>query len=176
MLLHTQWGRPSLKIWNHTKALAYNRTVGPTGCYKRLRDTRVTMPLNNTVLVPMLLSLSSFLPIFTVLPELLYERCFISIIITVTLWDKWIYFWEFYAWWKNVFKVVCNEGEIVVCNKGEIMILMANDDELLCLWFHYDVKCSLFFQVCQWLLLNSNTMSAWRYGWRAYLVWRSVYS
>jgi hypothetical protein len=32
---------------------------------------------------------------------------------------------------------------------------MENYDEL-CLWFHYAIKCSLFFQVCQRLLLNYN--------------------
>lgn len=30
--------------------------------------------------------------IFTVLPQLLYERCFISVITTLPLGDKWIYF------------------------------------------------------------------------------------
>lgn len=36
----------------------------------------------------------------------------------------------------------------------EIVILMESYDKLLCLWFHYAIKCSLFFQICQRLLLN----------------------
>ena len=29
----------------------------------------------------------------------------------------------------------------------EIVILMESYDKLLCLWFHYAIKCSLFFQI-----------------------------
>lgn len=41
------------------------------------------------------------------------------------------------------------------------MILMEDYDALSCLWFCYAIKCSLFFQICQSLLPNSNRVTAW---------------